>query len=126
MRNPSPPNADLLERAWRYRVNRFRGTSWRTSPSRSPSTICSGFDEQKLDAEGVPRKFFNPELTGPEGDEISGYPVYLDGVLRQKSWKSYYLKALAYKVPEGTMALVFLSMALLVFSPRSRAAGSMS
>jgi len=118
---PVPPGADLLERAWRYRGNRFRGTALEYVPVPLPEHYLLGFDEQKLDAEGVPKKFFNPGLIGPEGDEISGYPVYLDGELRQKSWKSYYLKALAYKVPEGTWALVLLSMAVLVLSRRSRA-----
>ena len=118
---PIPPDADLLERAWRYRVNRFRGTFLEDLPVPLPEHYLLGFDEQKLDAEGVPKKFFDPGLNGPEGEEISGYPVYLDGELRQKSWKSYYLKALAYKVPEGTWALVLLSMAVLVLSPRSRA-----
>ncbi|MEJ7638939.1 MAG: glycosyltransferase family 39 protein, partial [Singulisphaera sp.] len=120
-RGPIPRNADLLERAWRYRVNRFRGTLLQDVPVPLPEHYMLGFDEQKLDAEGVPKKFFDPGLIGPEGDEISGYPVYLDGELRQKSWKSYYLKALTYKVPEGTWALVVLSMAVLVLSPRSRA-----
>ena len=124
---PTPPtnepisrDADLLEQAWRYRSNRFRGTPLENLPVPLPEHYLLGFDEQKLEAEGVPWKFLDPRLSGPVGEEISGYPVYLDGVLRQKSWKSYYLKALAYKVPEGTWALVLLSLAVMMLSPRSR------
>ncbi|MFO0951321.1 MAG: hypothetical protein U0835_09255 [Isosphaeraceae bacterium] len=45
-----------------------------------------------------------------------GYPVYLDGQLRQTSWWYYYLLTLVYKVPEGTWLLVLLSVGVLAFA----------
>jgi hypothetical protein len=49
-----------------------------------------------------------------------GYPMYLDGVLRSRSWWYYYLLALVYKVPEGTWLLVLASFAVLAASTRGR------
>ena len=74
---PIPRDADLLERAWRYRVNRFRGTLLENLPVPLPEHYLLGFDEQKLEAEGIPRKFFDPGLDRPgrRGDQrISRLP----------------------------------------------------
>ena len=74
---PIPLDADLLERAWRYRVNRFRGTFLEDVPVPLPEHYLLGFDEQKLDAEGVPKKFFDPRTHRPgrRGDQrISRLP----------------------------------------------------
>jgi hypothetical protein len=120
MRRPESRD-HLLNGAYQFRVNRFHDTWLGSLPCPLPRHYLLGFDDQKLEAEGIPRKFLDPSLTGPEGEEILGYPVYLDGVLRQESWWDYYLRALAYKVPEGTIVLVWLSLAVLVASPRSRA-----
>jgi len=119
---PSPPGAnDLLNAAHRYRLNRFRGTALGAIPVPLPRHYLLGFDDQKLEAEGMPAKFFAAGPTGPEGEAIQGYPVYLDGTLAQKSWWYYYLLTMAYKVPEGTLALVVGSFVVTAFSPRSRA-----
>jgi hypothetical protein len=120
MHRPSSPDG-LLNGAYRYRVNRFRGTALGRLPVPLPKHYMLGFDDQKLEAEGVPKKFFSEGPSGPEGDKIAGYPVYLNGGLSQKSWWYYYLLALVYKVPEGTWLLVLGSLAVLAFSPRSRA-----
>ena len=85
-----------------------------------PEHYLLGFDDQKIEAEGVPRKFTDPKATGPEGDQIDGYPVYLDGQLSQRSWWYYYLMTLVYKVPEGTWLLVLASFAALLAAPWSR------
>jgi len=119
MARPDSEN-DLLAGAWRYRVNRFRGTILAGLPVPLPRHYLLGFDEQKVETEGVPAYFFNPGL--PRDDtQTTGYSVYLDGVLRQSGWWYYYLATLAYKVPEGTWVLVGLSAAVLVGSRRSRA-----
>jgi hypothetical protein len=119
-----PRNADkLLDGAWRFRVNRFRETPFAMLPVPLPRHYVLGFDDQKLEAEGIPRKFLDPKATGPDGDEIDSYPVYLDGTLAQKSWWYYYLLTLVYKVPEGTSLLVLGSLVALGFSRRSRSSG---
>ncbi len=122
VRRPAVPNP-LRNAAHHYRVNRFRGTILGALPVPLPEHYLLGFDDQKLEAEGIPRKFSNDKAIGPEGDEIDGYPVYLDGQLSQESWWYYYLLALVYKVPEGTWLLVLGSLAVLAFSARSRAEG---
>jgi hypothetical protein len=42
---------------------------------------------------------------------MTGYPVYLNGVLRRSGWWYYYFLTLLYKVPEGTWILVLLGLA---------------
>lgn len=119
-----PSSSDrLLNAAWKHRINRFRGTALGSIPVPLPRHYMLGFDDQKLEAEGVPSKFLTDRPLGPEGDEVQGYPVFLDGKLQQKSWWYYYLMTLIYKVPEGTWLIVLTSMALLALSPRSRASG---
>jgi hypothetical protein len=119
---PRPKVADrMITEAFKYRVNRFRGTLLGNLPVPLPAHYLLGFDDQKMEAEGVPQKFFQPGLDGPVGEEVKGYPVYLDGVLSQTSWWYYYLYALAYKVPEGTWLLVLASLVVLFASRRSRA-----
>lgn len=118
---PDSPN-ELFARAWQHRVNRFRGTIFGRIPSPLPEHFLLGFDEQKLESEGLPRWWFSQLRSGVGGgDEVIGYPVYLNGDLRQSGWWYYYFLALAYKVPEGTIVLVLLSLAVLIGSPRSRA-----
>ena len=109
--------------ALKNRINRFRDTALASIPVPLPVHYMLGFDEQKLEAEGIPNKFLTDQPPGAEGDELQGYPVYLDGQLAQKSWWYYYLLSLVYKVPEGTWLLVLASAAVLVVSPRSRASG---
>ncbi|WP_074306598.1 ArnT family glycosyltransferase [Singulisphaera sp. GP187] len=114
-----PPSADpLINALHQRRVNRFRGTWLENLPVPFPKHYVLGFDDQKFEAEGVPANLFNPQI---ESDEVEGYPVYLNGEVRQKSWWYYYLLTLVYKVPEGTWALFLASVVILVASPRSRA-----
>jgi hypothetical protein len=117
-----PRSSDqLLDGAYRFRINRFRGALLGHLPVPLPKHYMLGFDDQKLEAEGIPKKFLSTNALGPEGDKLQGYPVYLDGTLTQKSWWYYYLLTLIYKVPEGTWLLVLASIAVMAFSPRSRA-----
>lgn len=110
----------LLDGAWRYRVNRFRGTMLASLPVPLPRHYVLGFDEQKIETEGIPKHFLDPGA--PIDDEQSaGYTVYLDGTMKQSGWWYYYLATLAYKVPEGTWVLVVLATVVLFASPRSRA-----
>jgi hypothetical protein len=111
-------NHQLQALALPFRENRFRGTPLQWLPTPLPAPFLEGFDLQKLDAEGIPERFVDPNA--PE-DAVSGYPVYLDGELRSSGWWYYYLAALAYKVPEGTWALGLLSLVVLVGSRRARA-----
>ena len=120
VRRPASPDP-LLNGAYQYRINRFRGTLLDRLPAPLPKHYLLGFDDQKLEAEGIPNKFLSDRPLGPKGDELQGYPVYLDGTLQQTSWWYYYLLALVYKVPEGTWALVVASFVVLALSPRSRA-----
>lgn len=122
-RQPRP--TELLDRIREYRVNRFQGTRLGAVPVPLPRYYLTGFDEQKLEADGVWRRFLvSPEVgdrMGPEGEILHGYPVYLNGVLRDESWSSYYLWALIYKVPEGTGLLILGSFVALATMKRSRA-----
>ena len=110
----------LLNLAWSHRVNRFRETALADLPSPLPAYYLIGFDLQKLEAEGIPRRWTWRAENGPEPgpDAVQGYPVYLDGVLRETGWWYYYALALAYKVPEGTLALAGLSLVVLVAKRR--------
>jgi hypothetical protein len=120
MWRPSPPDP-ILAPAYQHRVNRFRNTIFAAFRVPLPKHYLLGFDEQKLEAEGIPQTWFGDSSGGQntDSDEVMGYPVYLDGVLRQTSWWYYYLLALVYKVPEGTWCLVLASLFILVMSPRS-------
>jgi len=118
--SPTSPNG-LLNSAWRYRVNRFRGTILENLPVPLPRHYVLGFDEQKIETEGVPRYFFDSTL--PQDDSVkSGYSVYLNGDLRRSGWWYFYLATLAYKVPEGTWLLVGLGALLLATTRRPLAA----
>jgi hypothetical protein len=120
-----PRPREPFGRIHEYRVNRFRGTVLGRLPSPLPAHYLLGFDDQKLEADGIWVRFLAPpqigDVMGPDGDKLAGYPVYLDSELRDRSWWDYYLRALCYKVPEGTWFLVGLSIVVLIASPRSRA-----
>jgi hypothetical protein len=108
----------LFEMAWQHRVNRFRGTWLGAVPVPLPYYFLQGFDEQRIETEGIPAIWENPNAPP---DEVLGYPVYLDGELRQTGWWYYYLACLAYKVPEGTWLAVLASMGALAMARRDRA-----
>jgi hypothetical protein len=135
---PVPPGTvrphsenEILEATWQFRVNRFRDTWLGGLPMPLPRHYLLGFDEQKIETEGLPRRYFDAIRTRnaaaidevrrtPEADqgEKAAYTVYLDGELRMTGWRSYYLLALRYKVPEGTWLLVALSLVALVAAKR--------
>ena len=128
----------LFEATWQFRINRFRGTWLESVPCPLPEHYILGFDEQKIETEGLPRRFMKA-VTIPDPvararavalerehlesstDEIDAYPVYLNGELKRTGWWYYYLLALIYKVPEGTLLLVILSLASMRFVSRSSA-----
>jgi len=130
-RRPHSTNP-LLDLAWQFRVNRFRGTWLARIPCPLPEHYVLGFDEQKIETEGIPNRFSVAVETGkvaearamPEtSDEAkTGYTVYLNGMIRRSGWWYYYLLAIAYKVPEGTWFLVILSLPALALTIRARAA----
>ena len=101
---------ELLDMAWKHRENRFRGTFLASLPVPLPYHYLAGFDEQKIESEGLPMRWLDPSAPA---DATSGYPVYLNGTLRKTGWWYYYLATLAYKVPEGTWVLVLFSLAVL-------------
>ncbi|HWE35795.1 MAG TPA: glycosyltransferase family 39 protein [Isosphaeraceae bacterium] len=114
----------LLRLARTHRVNRFRGTALERLPAPLPKWYLLGFDEQKIESEGIPKIWGWRSGSGPRPgpDEITGYSVYLNGELRDSGWWYYYLAALAHKVPEGTWWIVSLSFVILLIQERSRAA----
>ena len=137
MKRPHSKN-ELLEATWQFRVNRLRGTWLENIPCPLPEHYVLGFDEQKIETEGIPLRFFKA-INSPDGaerarmvaqeqdvpesstDEKGAYPVYLNGELKRTGWWYYYLLTLIYKVPEGTWLLVILSLASLRFVGRSSA-----
>ena len=110
-----PLSGDEVARVGQLRVNRFRGTILADLPVPLPRNYVLGFDDQKLEAEGLPLRVFRADAPA---DRLLGYPVYLDGELRDKSWWYYYLFTFAYKVPEGTLALEALTLVALASGRR--------
>ena len=117
---------------WPFRENRFRGTVLAKLPAPLPEHYLLGFDEQKVEAEGIPNRLRRASKALQQGDvalalqeagssdtSVGGYWVYLNGVLRNTGWSHYYIAALLYKVPEGTWVLVLLSLLLLVIQRRT-------
>jgi 4-amino-4-deoxy-L-arabinose transferase-like glycosyltransferase len=98
----NPWNEILLERQ-----NRFAGTWLARIPVPLPRHYLEGFDEQKLESEGV------------HGE---GYPVFLLGRMQRSGWWWYYFFALAVKVPLGTWLLSVLALAACILVPSARAA----
>ncbi len=101
------------------RVNRFRDTWLGRIPAPVPYHFLMGFDDQRIETEGIPLIWADPTA---KPDETTGYSVYLDGTLRRHGWWYYYLACLAYKVPEGTW-LVVLASAVALFALRRDRAG---
>jgi Dolichyl-phosphate-mannose-protein mannosyltransferase len=116
---PGDSESRLTTVAWKHRVNRFRGTSMARIPAPLPAHYLLGFDDQKIESEGIPAGWSHPGVTDPEAN--SGYTVYLDGVLQRSGWRSYYALSFLYKTPEGTLLLMALALGVFVASRRSRA-----
>jgi 4-amino-4-deoxy-L-arabinose transferase-like glycosyltransferase len=102
---PAPPGEVPAGHPWatvlQQRVNRFRDTWLGLLPVPLPEHYLLGFDEQKLESEGI---------VGPDGRR-HGYYVYLFGELRDFGWWHYYLVALTVKWPVGTLALFTIAVA---------------
>ena len=120
---------------WPFRENRFRGTVLAKIPALLPEHYLLGFDEQKVEAEGIPNRLRRAYAALRKGDvelarqeagsadrSVGGYPVYLNGVMQNTGWWHYYIGTLLYKVPEGTWVLVLLSLLLLLIQQRKREA----
>lgn len=132
----APASQNPLYRVlWPFRENRFRGTILARLPAPLPQHYLLGFDEQKIEADGIPKRYDRAfralqkgdvELArkeaGSDDQTVGGYWVYLNGKLRNTGWWYYYICALVYKVPEGTWFLVLLSLSLLLIERRSREA----
>jgi Dolichyl-phosphate-mannose-protein mannosyltransferase len=123
----------LFDTIWPFAQNRFRGTILEHVPVPLPEHYVLGFDEQKIESEGIPLRIVKARQALGAGDveaaraaaastdrSVSGYTVYLNGELRQSGWWYYYLATLAYKIPEGTWLLVLASLVVLATSRRSR------
>ncbi|WP_169974089.1 ArnT family glycosyltransferase [Tautonia rosea] len=123
--DPTRQGPELKAGVLQFRENRFRGTILESLPVPLPEYYVSGFDDQKLEAEGVPIRamMFADDWRNASipPDAISGYPVFLDGELSNESWWYYYLMTLVYKVPEGTWVLMMLTIAVIPMAERSRA-----
>jgi len=117
---------------WTFRENRFRGTILARLPMPLPEHYLLGFDEQKVEADGIPNRLRRADRALKEDDielarkeagstdaSVGGYPVYLNGVMRTSGWWYYYICTLLYKVPEGTWLLVLLSLLLLFVQRRT-------
>lgn len=113
-----PSGNPLIDVSWKHRVNRFRGTWLGALPSPLPRHYLLGFDDQKIEADGIPLAWLDATA---DPDEMTGYPVYLDGVLRRTGWRDYYLKTLLYKLPEGTWALLLLALGTALTARGARA-----
>jgi Dolichyl-phosphate-mannose-protein mannosyltransferase len=130
MKRPHSMN-ELLDVTWQFRVNRFRGTWLGSIPCPLPEHYLLGFDEQKIETEGIPVRLWKAVRTNqvagalavPESpdEEKTGYSVYLNGELRRTGWWYFYFVTLFYKLPEGTLILAVLSLLSLRFVRHSRA-----
>ena len=135
IRTPPETKNILYASIWPFAQNRFRGTILEHLPAPLPEHYLLGFDEQKIEADGIPNRFRRAGEALAAGDverarreaasadrSVSGYPVYLNGELRQSGWWYYYLATLAYKVPEGTWLIVMASIVAVFAARRSREA----
>ncbi len=131
------PESDnpLFRMLWPFAENRFRGTLLERLPSPLPEHYLLGFDEQKVEADGIPLRLQRAYGLLAAGDvagarreaassdrSVGGYLVYLNGEMRGSGWWYYYLATLAYKVPEGTLLILLASLAPTALGRRSREA----
>ncbi len=121
---PVPPGVsrphsknELLEATWQFRVNRFRGTWLGRMPMPLPEHYLLGFDEQKIETEGVPERYrrairnpnpavinFERQTPQTERDDLSAYSVYLDGQMRTTGLEDVLLVGAALQGPRGYVA----------------------
>jgi Dolichyl-phosphate-mannose-protein mannosyltransferase len=132
IRNAPATKNLLYATLWPFRQNRFRGTILENLPSPLPEHYLLGFDEQKVEADGIPNRYRKAfaalnkkdvdlarQEAGSADQAVEGYPVYLDGEMRRSGWWDYYLRTLLYKIPEGTWLLVLLSVVVLAIVRRT-------
>jgi hypothetical protein len=109
----------LLDLLGSRRVNRFRDTLLGALPCPLPADFLMGFDDQKIDAEGIPAKYVRPDDPTVAETEVEGYPVYLNGEIRGSGWWYYYPYAFLIKTPPGILVLIAGSAILLAVGRRS-------
>ena len=112
----------LLDILGSHRVNRFRGTILGYLPCPLPSEFMTGFDDQKIDAEGIPKIYLNPNDPNVKEGDVEGYPVYLNGQIRGTGWWYYYPYAFLVKTPPSTLVILAVSVICLFLAHRSRLA----
>ena len=110
----------MLDMLGSHRINRFRNNLLGSIPCPLPAEFMLGFDDQKIDAEGIPTKYLRPNDKTVGENDTAGYPVYLNGVVRSSGWWYYYPYAVLIKTPPGILLLLALSVLALFFSRRSR------
>lgn len=112
----------LLDLLGSRRVNRFKDSVIGYLPCPLPADFMTGFDDQKIDAEGVPARYLRPDDPSVGNGEVEGYPVYLNGRIRNSGWWYYYPYAFLIKTPPGTLILIGLSVVALVIVKKSGSA----
>jgi len=131
IRTPPDTRNPLYATVWPFRENRFRGTVLARLPVPLPEHYLLGFDEQKVEADGILNRIVRASLALQKGDlelarkeagsadqSVRGYTVYLNGEMRDSGWWYFYPLTLLFKVPEGTWLLVLLSLGCLLFQRR--------
>jgi hypothetical protein len=117
-RTPHTSPNERVAIAWKHRINWFWGTPLAAIPAPLPEHYLLGFDEQKLESEGLPMVWLDPSW--PNATETTGYSVFFDGVMSRHGRADFYPKLLAYKTPEGTLALMAATLLVTVGSRRTR------
>ena len=123
----------LYAMVWPFRENRFRGTLLARLPVPLPEHYLLGFDEQKVEADGMPNRLVRAYQALEKKDvelarnEAGSADQSVSGIhgLSQRRDAQFRLVVLLhpapslYKVPEGTWLLVLLSLGCLLFRRRS-------
>lgn len=109
----------LLDLLGSRRVNRLKGSLLGYLPCPLPAEFMTGFDDQKIDAEGIPARFLKPD-DPTATDKVEGYPVYLNGQIRGTGWWYYYPYAFLIKTPPGTLFVLGLSIMALIAARKNR------
>ena len=110
----------MLDMLGSHRVNKFRGTLLGAIPCPLPSEFMLGFDDQKIDAEGIPERYIKPNDPSVGKNATAGYPVYLNGVIRGSGWWYYYPYAFLIKTPPGTLLLLLFSVLAFFLMRRTK------
>ncbi len=68
VRKPPASRNELFAMLWPFRENRFRGTLLERLPAPLPEHYLLGFDEQKVEADGMPERYIRAFQALGEGD----------------------------------------------------------